>query len=874
MDQNISRRNFLGKSSLLGMWPWWPPSIAPGTAPTPDLSRLEALGDYVRPLDLSPARWIWYPSGRTLANTFILFRKELSLPAGVLRARGWILGESRYKLYVNGQRIQFGPAPSDPRFSEADPVDLTPYLQRGDNVIGAEVLYYGHGDGTWPIGKAGFIFLLDLELADGRRQQIRSDGSWQCLLCRAWPPGQYKRWYLRALQEEFDARHYPYGWSEPGFRPGVGWLQAMVLAGNAAKTALNTGYGDYLLDSSALATDTQLRERSVPMLDETRVPAWRLVNAFSLEWKTAPEDYFDMVIPDAYQSIDNDPAKLVGQGRWQVELLPGRAAVLTFEFVQQIVGWPYFTITAPAGTTVELLVQEGHDPDRRIIMNNHFHAWSRFVCREGTNTFETFDFESLRWLQLHIRNAAGTVTIERVGLRRRRFPWPQEAQVFVSDPPIQQVLEAAVNTLHNAAQDTLVDGMGRERQQYSGDIGHALHAIMPAFGDTRLPARYLNTYSQGLTKDGFFLDCWPAYDRLARLAERQLDLTPWGPLVDHGVGFVFDCWYYYQYSGDLTALREVLPRLLVFYQYLKDLRRDDGLLPVEDLGVPTVWIDHDAYRQQRHKHCAFNLYAAAMMLRALAPLCRAAGLATDAQRIGEELLRATQRRYWDEGRGLYVSNRPWLEEEARVRYDDRSLAMAVLYDLFPQRGGRATALQLLAEAPPEMGLSYPANAGWRLWALAEGGRIDAVLHELRTRWAAMDAVRLNNTLSEAWTVQPDSNSQWSHCPVAPLYILFLGIAGIRPLEPAYRKVLIRPQPGDLEAVRLTAHSPQGPVRLEIEGRPGQRNLRIELPDNCTGVLELPEGAAPGLPAATKAAAEGWQAWQLPAGGTELAGLEF
>jgi hypothetical protein len=33
------------------------------------------------------------------------------------------------------------------------------------------------------------------------------------------------------------------------------------------------------------------------------------------------------------------------------------------------------------------------------------------------------------------------------------------------------------------------------------------------------------------------------------------------------------------------------------------------------------------------------------------------------------------------------------------------------------------ALQVLAECPPEMGFSYPANAGWRLWALAKGAEL-------------------------------------------------------------------------------------------------------------------------------------------------------
>src|ERR1035437_10409985 len=31
--------------------------------------------------DLAPAHWIWYPSGRTLPNTFILFRRSLHMVA-------------------------------------------------------------------------------------------------------------------------------------------------------------------------------------------------------------------------------------------------------------------------------------------------------------------------------------------------------------------------------------------------------------------------------------------------------------------------------------------------------------------------------------------------------------------------------------------------------------------------------------------------------------------------------------------------------------------------------------------------------------------------------------------------------------------------
>ena len=185
------------------------------------------------------------------------------------RATGWISADSRYRLELNGQRVQWGPAPSDPRWAEADPLDLTGHLEPGRNVIGVTVLFYGAGDGTWPLGKPGFLFWLEIEQADGRVDRIVSDGEWQALVCRAWRPGRAKRWYLRALQEEFDSRLYPYGWSGPGFQPDGQWLSAMPLAGSPNKPALSTNYYEYTLDLGGGPPDAELRPRSIPLLRES-----------------------------------------------------------------------------------------------------------------------------------------------------------------------------------------------------------------------------------------------------------------------------------------------------------------------------------------------------------------------------------------------------------------------------------------------------------------------------------------------------------------------------------------------------------------------------------------------------------------------------
>ncbi len=799
------------------------------------------------PVDLAPAKWIWLPCERTLPNTFVLFRRQFDLSAAPASARAWITADSRYCLFVNGRRVQWGPAPCDPRELDADPVDLAPHLRPGRNVIGVEVLFYGYGEGTWPGGKPGLLFHSAVELSGGGRETIVSDESWSALLDRSHRPGAPKRWFLRSLQEQFDARLRPVDWASPDYAAADGrWIPARVLDCPASKPvscSLSGGWSQDTVDRVDPSV-ASVRMREIPLVRETEVPALRLADSGRVEWRRDPEDWFEFRIPGSFRISTEAVAAPRGAQAWELPATPSRdqGVYATFEFKEHLVGWPFFTIDAPEGAVVELMTQESHDPNGPPWLDSHFFAWTRFICREGVNHFEAFDYESLRWMQLHVRGASRPVRISAAGVRRRTFPWPHEPRIRCSDPALQRLFDASINTVRNFAIETVVDGMGRERQQYSGDIGHALHAIRYAFGEPRIIRRYLRTWSSGLTKDGYFLDCWPAYDRIARIGQKELDAAFWGPLLDHGVGFNFDCWNHYLETGDAEALKEPYPRLVRFAAFLESLRGRDGLLPVEGLGVPNVWIDHDAYRRQAHKQCAFNLYAAAMFRHALAPvaaLLQDASAAEHYRSTSDTLLAAAQRRFWDASRGVYVVNRPWLDEEKQPRLCDRSLATAILFDQCPG-GNTSAALDALVTCPGNMGFSYPANAGWRLWALAKLNRIDVVLGELRTRWFRMESVALNNSLQENWKARPDTADEWSHCPVAPLYIAFMDIAGIRPLAPGFRRFRIRPQLGDIEELDLAAHTPVGPI--EFSAKSGL--VRVSVPPGCDAEIVKGPDAPP------------------------------
>jgi hypothetical protein len=245
----------------------------------------------------------------------------------------------------------------------------------------------------------------------------------------------------------------------------------------------------------------------------------------------------------------------------------------------------------------------------------------------------------------------------------------------------------------------------------------------------------------------------------------------------------------------------------------------------------------------------------------------------EARRFGDEILRGAREAFWDEERGLFVVNRPWLVNGESPRLCDRSLATAILFDQCP--GGRTgPALDALADPPAGMGLSYPANAGWRLWALAHGRRIEPVLKDLRTRWRGIPSVAATNTLAEYWSPLPDSGDLWSHCPVAPLYIMGMGIAGIRPVDPGWKRILFAPLAGDLTSLDATVHTPCGPAELHARGGPGGRMITIRTPDSAEGILAVDhretgfalEEIPPPVP--------GTRAFRLPAGTENTVPLRF
>ena len=112
---------------------------------------------------VTESRWITASEGDVNAqNTWIAFRKDITLGSIPMKVEASIAAASKYWLWINGEMVVFegqlkrGPTPKDTYY---DKVDITPFLKEGNNEVAVLLWYFGKsGFSHNSSGKSGLLF--------------------------------------------------------------------------------------------------------------------------------------------------------------------------------------------------------------------------------------------------------------------------------------------------------------------------------------------------------------------------------------------------------------------------------------------------------------------------------------------------------------------------------------------------------------------------------------------------------------------------------------------------------------------------------------------------------------------------------------------
>jgi alpha-L-rhamnosidase len=197
----------------------------------------------------------------------------------------------------------------------------------------------------------------------------------------------------------------------------------------------------------------------------------------------------------------------------------------------------------------------------------------------------------------------------------------------------------------------------------------------------------------------------------------------------------------------------------------------------------------------------------------------------------------------------------WIRD-GNIALPDRSqtlYAMGLRYGVFTEQEKKHAVSELVADLEAGNGHLSTGFLGTPvlLPALSDAGRDDLAMKLLLNRdypsWGYMLA-KGATTIWELWnsdTEGPAMNSRNHFAFGSVCEWIFEYLAGIRPLEPGFRKVEIAPRPGkpgsELESLTAHYHSVRGLISVSWHATPNGTRLNVLLPPKTPGLLRTPSG---------------------------------
>ena len=795
------------------------------------------------------AEFIWRPRGlgkvtfspptpRSLeeANRHIYFRRTFEITEVPPSVPVWATADGRYRLFANGVALGRGPARSNATYRFVDHYDLTPHLRPGRNVIA--VLAHSYGRNTawyelpgWDHGRAfgcGGFFLQGEATTSGQSLRLDTNEEWRCLNAEAWRrdvPSNSLGW-----SEVFDARRVPDGWTEADFDDSV-WEVAETL-----RVAGRHYSGDVVPFQYLLRCD-------IPAQREGPQALGRPITCHEVDASTGGNDVAARMLVETLRPLSTCRVNVALD---TFDIAPDRGISVVYDFGEVVAGYIGFEVEGPAGTVVDFYPGEQILPDGRVRIFDGIPGFDppiahRYVMRAGRQSWERFEWNGLRYLQVTFRDAAEPLHVRAVTVKRTGYPVEERGAFECSDPVLNRLWKAGARTLRLCMHDAYIDCPSREQRQYM-DACLQARFNYAAFGDTRLAARLIRQISDSQRPEGLTMLAAPG----------DFGVACFTNIPDFCLLWIMMIGDYLVYADDPEIVDDVYPSVVKALRWFEHCLHDEDLLTDVPHWVFVDWAETDRKGQVTTLNAQF-----AAALRVASSLAKTVGHARAATRFDALAVRvgaAINRLLWDEERGVYVDARHHGRQSRRI--SQQSNAMVIALEVAPEERREriwATILDpqrlLLTHALDHEGnktpfdeetqvvLAQPFHSYFLHAALRNSGKIDEIVNNLCTRWGEMLADG-ESTFRETW--QLDSVTSKCHAwSATPTFDLSTDILGVTPIAAGFRRLRIAPHIGGLEWARGRYPTPHGEVLVHWQRREDEVWLQVTVPFGCEAEIQCP-----------------------------------
>jgi len=369
-----------------------------------------------------------------------------------------ISADQRYRLTVNDQFVDFGPARGDLAHWHYETLDLALYLRVGENEIRATVWNFG-----W-LAPMAQISLRTGFVCRSEHPALNTPGDWQVASHPAWSfqrqTASTNDFYMEVGPgENFDARVAEGDWRTPAV-----------------------------------------------------IVEWRDAGSrYESHWAMTPRP----IPPMRYERRDRPPVVRLGS-------LDDLTTPVILDYQELLCAFPRFTFSGPAGTSVTLTYDEGlwekelqpgiygQQPakgHRDEIANKEPRGYQDKVTLGAEPvTFEPFWWRTFRYITV---SADGPANLTDLTTIETGYPYEVESSFIADDPRVAPIWTTAIRTAQRCAGETYFDCPYYEQLQYAGDtrIQVLIHYYLSR--DRRLPRHAIAQLGSSIDATGLTQSRYP-----------------------------------------------------------------------------------------------------------------------------------------------------------------------------------------------------------------------------------------------------------------------------------------------------------------------------------------------------------------------------
>ena len=728
--------------------------------------------------------WIWLPEYKEDLKqepVYVLFRKEYVIEQVESEMVIRISADTRYKLYINGRFVEYGPARGDDKIWYVDEINITPWLEAGKNTIAVEVLRFPVAErrGNFGMHRTTTPGLYIEEKCE-RENKIITDETWKCMESPE-RKARLNLWGLDSIlcAEEWQTDSNVQAWTTNGFHD-LEWKNACA-------------YHIFQIKKDSIPGNLTLRT----------IPFMRKVNR-----------KFKGIVPK-YEEEEINVWNTFLHGEKSITIPAHTKIIMDIDAGEEMTGFVSLKAKQCHDVNVNILYSESYyqadgktKTDREDYQNGTLKGDVKDVLTlsgENEILWSSYWYRTFRFIQFEIETGDEACELLEFSYQETGYPLEVKTKIQTSDPSFEGIWDISLRTLKRCMQETYLDCPYYEQLQYIMDTRSEILFTYHVSGDDRLARQAMEHFRHSQREDGLLNACYPyaagagvipgfsiyyimiVYDHMMYFGDKQL--------VRNHLGTIDGILNYFESHLDGSGLVEKIGGLLFADKYWSFIDWSTAWLKTS--GVPTLGMSAPITMESM-------LYIYGLLH--AAKLCKYVGrndTASEYQARADKVIEAIHKNCRDK-EGVY------LDSPHASSYSIHCQIFAILNGMVSKETGK----QLLETALENTEVYAQASVSMIFYlfrALEEVGMYDKSI-AIWDRWRKM----LDDHMTTCVENDTDQRSDCHAWGSLILYELPAVVLGVRPGTPGYETIIVDPHLAGLDFAKGSVYTPWGMVDIECK----------------------------------------------------------